>query len=111
MKTLKTKLPAVKRTLSVVCLSLLYHTTMYAQDSFNAQSKLRDVKTQLTNVVGNIIDIASIFAGIVGVILLVWNFFKRGKGDGQSNDALASVAWSMLFVVIGIQIVKVLFLE
>lgn len=109
MKTLKTKLPAVRRTLSVVCLSLLYHTTMYAQN-FNAQAKLNSVKGELTKVVGNIIDIASIFAGIIGVILLVWNFFKRGKGDGQSNDALASVAWSMLFVVIGIQIVKVLFL-
>jgi hypothetical protein len=86
---------------------------MYAQTNvqFDAQQKLQKVERQLSTVVGDIIDIASIFAGIVGVILLVWNFFKRGKGDGQSNDALASVAWSMLFVVIGIQIIKVLFLD
>lgn len=57
-----------------------------------------------------IINIASIVIAVVAVIMLIWNYIKRSKGDGQGNDALASWGFSLIFAVLALQLVKVVFL-
>lgn len=57
-----------------------------------------------------IINIASIVIGVVAVIMLIWNYIKRSKADGQGNDALASWGFSLIFAILALQIVKIVFL-
>ena len=57
-----------------------------------------------------IINIASIVIGVVAVIMLIWNYIKRSKGDGQGNDAMASWGFSLIFAILALQIVKIVFL-
>lgn len=84
-------------------------TSAFAQ--FDASSKL----TQMTNTVKTAstqaINLVSVLVGLIAVIMLAWNYFKRSKGDGQSNDALASWGWGLIIVIIGLQVVRVVFLQ
>ena len=81
-------------------------TSAFAQ--FDASSKLTNtVKTASTQA----INLVSVLVGLIAVIMLAWNYFKRSKGDGQSNDALASWGWGLIIVIIGLQVVRVVFLQ
>ncbi len=57
------------------------------------------------------VNLVSVIIGLVAVIMLAWNYFKRAKGDGQSNDALASWGWGLIIVIIGLQVVKIVFIN
>ena len=41
--------------------------------------------------------------------MLVWNYIKKSKGDGGSNDALAGWGFSLILVAIALQVVKAVF--
>lgn len=79
-----------------------------AQNDFNtiagkAESALKDTLNPLINIV-------SILVALIGVVMLIWNFVKRSKSDGQSNDALVSWGVSLIFVFVALQVIKAIFL-
>jgi len=57
-----------------------------------------------------VINIVSILVALIGVVMLIWNFVKRSKSDGQSNDALVSWGVSLIFVFVALQVIKFIFL-
>lgn len=57
-----------------------------------------------------VINIVSILVALIAVVMLIWNYVKRSKSDGQSNDALASWAVALIFVFVALQAIKFIFL-
>ena len=80
-----------------------------ASAEFDGAGKLNTAKSTMLTLGKTVMDIASVVTGIIGAILIAWNYFKRGKGDGQSNDSLASLLWGTGIVIILFQVVKVVF--
>lgn len=72
--------------------------------------QLDTIETALRTGATRAINIISVMVGLIAIIMLAWNYFKRSKGDGQSNDALASWGWGLIIVIIGLQVVKLVFL-
>lgn len=81
-----------------------------AQTRFQSFDKMMDdANTAVTNAATSIINFASILIGVVAVVMLIWNFVKRSKGDQSSNDALASWGFGLLFAALGLQVVRFIF--
>lgn len=81
-----------------------------AQTRFQGFDKMMDdANTAVTNAANSIINFASILIGVVAVVMLIWNFIKRSKGDQSSNDALASWGFGLLFAALGLQVVRFIF--
>jgi hypothetical protein len=64
----------------------------------------------LTETLEPVINIVSILVALIGVVMLIWNFVKRSKSDGQSNDALVSWGVSLIFVFVALQVIKFIFI-
>ena len=75
---------------------------------FNFNTMATQAQSELKNVIDPIINIVSYLVLLVGVVMLVWNFIKRSKNDGQGNDALVSWGFSLVFVFVAIQVIKAL---
>lgn len=81
-----------------------------AQTRFQGFDKMMDdANSAVTNAANSIINFASILIGVVAVVMLIWNFIKRSKGDQSSNDALASWGFGLLFAALGLQVVRFIF--
>lgn len=92
----------------MVLAALLAGPMAMAQNDFTtiagkAESALKDTLNPLINIV-------SILVALIGVVMLIWNFVKRSKSDGQSNDALVSWGVSLIFVFVALQVIKAIFL-
>lgn len=81
-----------------------------AQTSFDFSTVASKAENGLKETLAPIINIVSILVAIIGVVMLVWNYVKRSKSDGQSNDALVSWGFSLIFVFVGLQVIKFIFL-
>ncbi len=64
----------------------------------------------LTGTLKPVINIVSALVALIGVVMLIWNFVKRSKSDGQSNDALVSWGVSLIFVFVALQVIKFIFI-
>ena len=71
--------------------------------------QLKNIEDSLKNAGGRVVSIVSIMIGLVGVIMLAWVFYKRSKGDQQSNDALMGWGVALIFAMIMLQIVRAIF--
>ena len=78
-----------------------------AQD-FNFQTMATTATDELKNTIAPIISIVKYLVLLIGVVMLVWNYIKRAKNDGQGNDALVSWGFGLIFVFVAIQIIQVL---
>ncbi len=81
------------------------------QGAYAQIEKIDNITTQLKSGSLKVINVISVMIGLIAVIMLAWNYYKRSKGDGQSNDALAAWGWGLLIAIIGLQVVKVVFLQ
>ena len=101
----------IKKT-SLTAIMLLVGVVVFAQlKDFNGTSALNEAGKKINEMGKIVMNIASVATGIIGAILIAWNYFKRGKGDGQSNDSLASLLWGTGIVIILFQVVKVVFFQ
>lgn len=79
-----------------------------------AQYNFNDIATAaqdgLKQTLSPVINIVSILVALIGTVMLIWNFVKRSKSDGQSNDALVSWGVSLIFVFVALQVIKAIFL-
>lgn len=73
-------------------------------------SMMTQANTTMASAAGVIINFASILIGLVGIVMLIWNFIKRSKNDASSNDALLGWAIGLLFAALGLQVVRIVFL-
>ena len=86
----------------------------FAQGStseFNFNTMMDRANSGLTNTLKPVINIVSIIVALVGVVMLIWNYVKRSKSDGQSNDALVSWGVSLIFVFVALQVIKFIFVN
>jgi len=78
--------------------------------NYNFQDIAQKAQTGLKDTLEPLINIVSILVALIGVVMLIWNFVKRSKSDGQSNDALVSWGVSLIFVFVALQVIKFIFL-
>lgn len=83
----------------------------HAAGEFNAESMINTMTDTVEKVAKRIVNLISVLIGLVGAIMLAWNYYRRSKGDGQSNDALASWGIGLLVAMIFLQVIKVVFLQ
>lgn len=103
----------LKRLKNVICLRALTVTlalfsggyALMAQN-FDAAAKISSMTSDLRTIGRQVITLVSVLIGIVGAIMLVWNYFKRAKGEGQGNDALGSWGWGLIFTFIFLQLIS-----
>ena len=81
--------------------------TAYAQQANSASGLLQTAETQIKSIGTTLLNVASGLIGVVGAIMLVWNFMKRAKGDQQSNDAIMNWGSALLFTALAQQILRV----
>lgn len=74
-------------------------------------NQIEEIGTQVRQGAKAAVNVISIVVGLIAAIMLAWNYFKRSKGDGQSNDALASWGWGLIIVIIGLQVINIVFLR
>lgn len=101
------KIRKISDKLLVSAASLAMADAAFAQE-FNFNSMATQASKSLREVIDPIINIVSYLVLLVGVVMLVWNFIKRSKNDGQGNDALVSWGFSLVFVFVAIQVIKAL---
>ncbi len=81
-----------------------------AQD-FNFSTMADDAANALRETLRPIINIVQAIIGLMAVVMLMWNYIKRSKNDGQSNDALAAWGYSLLIALAALQVIKMVFLR
>ena len=82
---------------------LLNASLLYSQDVSNL---VNQATTTVKSTGQQIVNLVSAIIGVVGALMLAWNFYKRAKGDQQSNDALMGWGSSLLFAALFLQIIK-----
>ena len=84
--------------------------TASAQGGFKSATEiLNTATTEIGNTANSLLNLVSILVGVVAIVMLIWNYIKKSKGDGGSNDALAGWGFSLIFVAIALQVVKAVF--
>lgn len=81
----------------------------YAYDALaqaTAEGFINNATSSVKTAARAAINLVSALIGLIGVLMLAWNFMKRAKGDQQSSDALMNWGSSLLFVAIALQAVK-----
>lgn len=70
---------------------------------------LSKISQELSTLGSTIISIVQVGIGIVGAGLMIWAYVKRGKGEGQSNEALIGWFVGLVVALLGLQLIKQLF--
>lgn len=90
----------------LVVLAMAMPLITYAQ---TAENLLNKGTSQVQSIGKTAVTFISYLMGLVGVIMLGWNFYKRAKGDQQSNDALVGWGSALIFAFIMLQIISAAF--
>lgn len=99
-----------KRTItSIAALVFVGVQQLFAAKTVDASGLLSTTETQITGIGTMLTNVVSALIGIIGIVMLAWNFYKRAKGDQQSNDALMGWGSALLFAALGLQIIKFAF--
>lgn len=83
-----------------IMLAMLLLQARYSMDSL-----LTTTEDTLVNAGSMIANIASVIVGLLGIVLAVWGFIKRGQDNGSDN-AIWKVGVGMIAVIILITIVR-----
>lgn len=75
----------------------------------DANSILNTATSTMKSAGAGVANVVSVLIGLVGIIMLGWNFAKRAKGDQQSNDALMNWGSALLISAIFLQIIKAVY--
>lgn len=101
----------IRRTIMCGTLALINAPAIFAQQNYKEFSSLLDGITQEAGKWTNsLLNLISVIVGLIGIVMLVWNYIKANKSDGQSNDAMISWGWRLIFVFAAIQLIKVVLL-
>lgn len=78
---------------------------MLLQARYSMDSLLTTTEDTLVNAGSMIANIASVIVGLLGIVLAVWGYIKRGQDNGSDN-AIWKVGVGMIAVIILITIVR-----
>lgn len=80
-----------------------------------SQNYVNDLFDKANSTVGSAakraVTLAGVAIGLIGAVMLVWNFAKKAKGDQQSNDALMNWGGALLGVAIGLELINLVFIK
>lgn len=101
---------AVASAAAILCVQAQTFTASAQAGTFKSATDILNTATQeIGNTANSLLNLISILVGVVAIVMLVWNYIKKSKGDGGSNDALAGWGFSLIFVAIALQVVKAVF--
>lgn len=83
----------------------LAQSTNYVNDLFDKAN------STVTSAAKRAVTLAGVAIGLIGAVMLVWNFAKKAKGDQQSNDALMNWGGALLGVAIGLELINLVFIK
>jgi len=75
------------------------------QARYSLDNLLTTTEDTLVGAGSMIANIASVIVGLIGIVLAVWGFIKRGQDNGSDN-AIWKVGVGMISVIIIITIVR-----
>ena len=104
----------MKKHLKKVYLTLILALTPAVEFVASAQDAeifLNNATSTVKTAAKAAVDLVSAIIGLVGILMLAWNFYKRAKGDQQSNDALMGWGAALIVAVIFLQIIKATLLQ
>ena len=80
-----------------------------------SQNYVNDLFDKANSTVGSAakraVTLAGVAIGLIGAIMLVWNFAKKAKGDQQSNDALMNWGGALLGVAVALEVLQLVFIK
>ena len=79
--------------------------TMLLQARYSLDNLLTTTEDTLVGAGSMIANIASVIVGLIGIVLAVWGFIKRGQDNGSDN-AIWKVGVGMISVIVIITIVR-----
>lgn len=102
-RILKNKLFAV----ALVALFIVLGTVSGYAQNFQGLNTLQNVASEGQNAGKYVINIAFVFTGIVGAIMLIPAAIKGFKGEQTSRDAITNIGLGLIAVFIILSIIKV----
>ena len=94
---------------ALMVLALILGTATGFAQNFQGLNTLQNVASEGQNAGKYVINIAFVFCGIVGAIMLIPAAIKFFKGEQTSRDAITSVGLGLIAVFIILAIIKVAF--
>lgn len=88
---------------AALALSNAFVASAQFQDFTTVSGKLN---TELKRIGGQVVDVLSVLLGIIAAVRLIPIFIKRGKNEGQTSELLTDWGFTLIFVIIGLQLVK-----
>lgn len=90
---------------------------IFIANAVNASAQYKEWTSQATTMTSSlkeigttVLNILSAILAIVAAIRLIPIFIKRGKNEGQTSELLTDWGFTLIFVLIGLQLIKILFL-
>lgn len=74
-----------------------------------AEGILSTAESTIKSAGASVANVISVLIGLIGIIMLGWNFAKRAKGDQQSNDALMNWGSALIISAIFLQVIKAVY--
>ncbi len=97
-----------KSIFTVIALAaLLALCTAAGAQNFQGLNTLQNVATEGQSAGKYVVNIAFVFSGIVGAIMLIPAGIKFLKGEQQSRDAITNVGLGMIAIFVLLAIIKV----
>lgn len=93
----------ITKKILVAVMAAMAPVTVFAQ---TADGLLSNATSTVKTAGNNVANLVSALIGLVGVIMLGWNFAKRAKGDQQSNDSLLNWGSALIIAAIFLQVIK-----
>lgn len=98
----------ISQKLILAVASLAVPVASFAQTQ-TVDGLLNQTTTTVRSAGTGVANVVSLLIGLVGIIMLGWNFAKRAKGDQQSNDALMNWGSALIIAAIFLQVIKAVY--
>lgn len=91
------------------CVAFLFMTGELSMFAQTAAEALQQTEATLRGIGGTLMTVLQLICGLIGGVMLIWNFAQRSKNDGQSNDKIFGWAIALLAAMIGLYVIKTVF--
>lgn len=96
----------ITKKIFVAVMAAMAPVTVFAQ---TAEGLLSNATSTVKTAGNGVANLVSVLIGLIGIIMLGWNFAKRAKGDQQSNDSLMNWGSALIIAAIFLQVIKAVY--
>lgn len=93
--------------IAVLILALLFAGFSASAQNFQGMNTLQTIAQEGQNAGKYVVNIAFVFSGVVGAIMLIPAAIKTMKGEQASRDAITNVGLGLITIFVILAIIKV----